>query len=176
MKRRNRLRRTTALAALSCAVALGPAAAAHADQVTVPGCFGLEPNIYCNVTVTYELPVDAEVVPTTREACAGDCYDVPFVEVTTTPNAEPRVCVDATDRGGSPNLHLCQPLPGGGYGTSQCTGSAEWGVVVETPDGDVPVCRQLVVERPGIWACPGGGFGIYDPNTGFTAPCDDPEA
>jgi hypothetical protein len=77
------------------------AGSAHAETVTVPGCFGAGSNdtIVCDVTVTGTRP-SAHIGVAYVRVCAGECQDVPVQWVQPTTGAD--LCVDYKTGAGTP--------------------------------------------------------------------------
>jgi hypothetical protein len=174
MHLRTMLRRL-AVATTLAATALGgttlAAAPASAGEIPLPGCYGAGANIYCEPTVEFALPYSVGTTDATIPVCLDTCTDVPVTFPTVTPDATAHVCLNADDRNGVQNLHVCQPLPTVVVTLTGCTAPSSYGVQVRDGNGNVllDACRSGGVGRPDIRLCLGGpqpGYYIYDPNTG----------
>ena len=67
-----------AVAAATLAVGL-----ASAEEITVDGCYGAGPAVFCDITVTYGEPVTVTTSRSPVPVCAGSCstYYVPIPKV-----------------------------------------------------------------------------------------------
>lgn len=87
------------LLALPLAALVGTPAA-HADDVTVPGCYGVSV-VVCDPTVSYGLPVGVETYQTEIPVCAGSCQYVRVTLVRTAAGEPFQVCASYESLSGS---------------------------------------------------------------------------
>lgn len=135
---------------------------AHADGVTVPGCFGAASAIICDPTVEYVLPLDVTTYQTSVPVCAGSCYDIPVTLVRSNPVTNPHVCFSYADRSGNVTS-TCQPLAAPSVQAHPC-GYPYTGYVIE--DGDGNTLLNACIDRTQIPSvklvkCPPGEAGYY---------------
>lgn len=85
---------------------------ASAEDVTLPGCYGVEDTVVCDPTITAGIPYGVEFYTETITVCASLCQDVDVRVARLTTTGEPLVvCLATYDRDGTPNTPTCTSVP-----------------------------------------------------------------
>lgn len=152
--------------ALALGAGVGLAVPAQAaTTVAVPGCYGVAPHIYCQITLYAEVPVGVSTAGSTTRVCVVICADVPtVVPILTLDNPAGGICVTATDESGNENVRerLDVAVVVGSCGDGL-------GYRLMLVDATAIGCEPFVPGVPKVVICAGqGGFYYHDEVTHLT--------